>query len=79
MWVDFIFKKVKKSNCFSLFVFVYPPSFTPCILIYLYINPSDLTLPQITWQSPPSQSTCLPIQKIEFDVCKQLYSLSLTT
>ena len=60
MWVNFILKKLKNWNFISLFVFVYPPSLTPCILIYLiylYINPSDLTLPQITWKSPSFQST----------------------
>ena len=37
-----------KKNFISLFVFVHPPSLTPWILIYLSINPSDLTLQQIT-------------------------------
>ena len=43
----YIYKKNKTLLAY-LIVFVYPPSLTPCSLIYLYINPSDLTLPQIT-------------------------------
>jgi len=38
----------KNLNVINILVFVYPPSFTPCILVYLYSNLSDLTLPQIT-------------------------------
>jgi len=41
--VDFI----KKLNLLAYFCLI-PQPFTPCILIYLYGNASDLTLPQIT-------------------------------
>ena len=65
MLVDIIKKKPKTS-----LTYLFPPSFTPCISIYLFFIASDLTLPQITWKSPTFQLTPYLFQNIcEFYYC----------
>ena len=72
IWEDF-------SKTDTLIVYLCSPSSTPCILIYLFINTSDLTLPQLTRQSSTFQSTPYLSQNIsECDVRIQLYSSSFT-
>ena len=72
IWEDFI-----KTD--TWIAYLCPPYSTPCILIYLLVNVSDLTLPQLTRQSSTFQSTPYLFQNIsEFNVHIQLYSLSFT-
>ena len=69
----YIKNKKTTDSLFAYFVFVYPPSFTPCISFYLFINLSDLTLPQITDHRSQSATFQLPTYPTHHFMCVTNY------
>ena len=74
--IVWIIKKTSKITETLLAISVYVTTIINTLYFNLHKNPSDLTLPQITWQSPSFQSTPY-LSKTYLDMCNQLYSVSL--